>query len=111
MTRDELIEAIARAIRDDGGCGFTIDGGTTFCDDPRAPDDLRQNECGCKSQARAALSAIEAVAAVVPKEPTPEIRDAYGEETVEFEDGYATFDLDRESYVAMLKASPFRSKP
>jgi hypothetical protein len=107
MTRDQIIETMARAIRDDGGCGFTIDGGTTFCDDLRAPDDLRQDECGCKSQATAALSAVEDGACVVPNAENMTDLQA---EAIALRAGVCggiAFDI----YDAALKASPFRSTP
>lgn len=100
MTRDELIEAIARAMcaRTCEGCGGW--GTHTFvCD-----DGWRE----AAADATTALSAIEAIACVVPQKATGEMIDAAQRA---WTPGVSYAEAHEIRFAAMLEASPFRSKP
>lgn len=107
MTREELIEAMARAIFDvQQGSGPTGGMDTSKMWDERN----YTRRYPYIFAATRALSAIEAVACVVPKELTPEIADAL----VDSASIYDEWGIDKfvenpaEVYASILNASPFK---
>lgn len=64
MANRENIAALAIARHNN--CGLTlrnICSGNEFralCDDPGAPDDVRRDQCDCRSEARAVIDALDA---------------------------------------------------
>ncbi len=100
MTRDELIEAMARAM-----CARTCEGcGTWDSHTIRCGDDWRE----CADDADAALSALEAIACVVPRKATGKMIDAAQRA---WTPGVSHGEAHQIRFAAMLEASPFRSKP
>lgn len=53
----EVVEVVGAAIRD-LSCGYSMDGGRVFCDDPRLEPHLKHIECECKLAAQAAIAAL-----------------------------------------------------
>ena len=52
------IEVMARRIMLDEACGLTVNGKRVFCDDPTAPDEVRESVCECKIKARELRTAL-----------------------------------------------------
>jgi hypothetical protein len=61
-------DVVAHAIMMDDGCGLTINGQRTLCDDPRAMEE--PDRCYCRRSAKAALAALAAQPTAAPVEPT-----------------------------------------
>jgi hypothetical protein len=59
-------DAVAHAIMMDDGCGLTINGQRTLCDDPRAME--KPDRCYCRRSAKAALAALSAQPPAAPVE-------------------------------------------
>lgn len=55
---DGVVEAVALAMSKVEWCGAQIDGVQCLCDDPRIPEDVRQDECLCRKQAPTAIITI-----------------------------------------------------
>lgn len=101
MNYDKVIEAMARAIRDDDKCGLGGPNGIVFCNDPVLDKRDAFEDCVCISGAQAALQAVtDAGCAVVPLQPTEAQVDAFIERTVWDYDGSI-----RDGYKAMLEAA------
>jgi hypothetical protein len=97
MTRDQIIEAMARAIFDDRR-PKRLTGELIPWDDPDSITPMN-----CRADATAALAAIEAAGAViVPREGTVEMGMAFAS-AIEA-DGCTPSSI----YAAMLNASPFK---
>ena len=80
--RDQIIEVMARSIRDGGdiACGFMADGELVFCNDPRVSNMHRQKRCECKLGAAAAFDALTAAGYwIAPNEPTEGMLNAAAE--------------------------------
>lgn len=54
----DMVEKVAKVIMAELGCGLTIEGEHVFCDDPRAPDEIKQDGCECKSAGLRAITTI-----------------------------------------------------
>jgi Lar family restriction alleviation protein len=66
-------DVVAHAIMMDDGCGLTINGQRTLCDDPRAME--KPDRCYCRRSAKAALAAIAAQPPAAPVE-TDQLHDS-----------------------------------
>jgi hypothetical protein len=100
MNRDQIIEAMARAMFD-ARPPMRLTGEPIPWDDPESSTPMN-----CRADATSALSAIEAAGAViVPREGTVEMGMAFAS-AIEA-DGCTPSSI----YAAMLNASPFKDKP
>lgn len=66
MDYDKMIEAMAKSIMIDDGCGYAINGERVLCDSKLVKDEadgygtlLMQDVCDCRKSAKAALSALQ----------------------------------------------------
>lgn len=55
---EKMVEEAALIIAVLDGCGLTIDGERTLCDDPRADVSIRAAHCFCRASARAACEIV-----------------------------------------------------